>query len=934
LLSVFILSRFFATINIATPLLRWRFIITSMKKNQTPESLNWYSLEIKKVFKQLQSSVSGLSSEEVEKRQKEFGFNVLPSRKAPSVWLIFLHQFFSPLIYILLFAGLISIFLEEWADAGFIFAVILLNSIVGAWQENKAEKSAAALQNILKIKTLVRRDNIEQELNAEDLVVGDVVFLESGYKVPADIRLFESRNLSVDESFLTGESKAVLKKEELLKDNLTLNKRINLVFAGSTIFSGRAWGVVVETGLKTEVGKIAGIINAATKTKPPLIIRMEKFTKKISLIIVFLCLLLALAAMSKGMSGTDTFFLVVALAVSAIPEGLPVALTVALSVATTRMSKRNVIVRKLTAVEGLGSCTMIASDKTGTLTVNQQTAKLIYLASGTSLNVSGEGYNGEGNIEGLSDLSQAERDILNEAMSSIVLANESRLYQKQKKWHHHGDSVDVAFLSLAHKAKFNFKGLEKNTKSILEIPYESVRRYAGKIYEKEGKNYLAVKGSVDRVLDFCHFKNTKEEAEAIRRKGVELASLGYRVLAVASGEYEDQVPDNADKVLERQLKNLNFLALVCFMDPLRKESKEAISKCRQAGIGVKMITGDHPATALFIAKELGIAANEDDVVEGETLGEITEITPEFLDLVDRIKVFAGVSPFQKLKIVKALVKLGHFVAVTGDGVNDAPAMKQANIGVAMGSGTDVAKETSLMIVSDDNFASIVSGIEEGRFAYSNVRKVVYFLISSGAAEIGIFLVAILASSWLPFESLILPLAAAQLLWLNVVTNGIQDIALAFEAGEKGEMEKKPRSPKEGIFNGLMTKQTLISGATMAIISSITWLYLIKTGASAQYASNYILMLMVLFQSMHAFNCRSEYTSAFKIPLKKNYFLLFGVLIAQGLHIAATYNPFMQNTLQLKPINLNDWALLLILASSVLWVMEIFKFMQRKYIKNI
>jgi calcium-translocating P-type ATPase len=903
-----------------------------MKNNQNQESLNWYALEIKEVFRNLKSSVSGLSSEEALERQKEFGLNVLPSRQAPSVWLIFLHQFFSPLIYILLFAGLISVFLNEWADAGFIFAVILLNSIVGAWQENKAEKSAAALQNILKIKALVRRDNIEQELSAEDLVVGDIVFLESGYKVPADMRLFESRNLSVDESFLTGESKAVLKEERTLKDNLSLNKRNNLVFAGSSIFSGRAWGVVVETGLKTEVGKIAGIINSATKTKPPLIIRMEQFTKKISILIFFICLLLAVAAMSKGMSGVDTFFLVVALAVSAIPEGLPVALTVALSVATTRMSKKNVIVRKLTAVEGLGSCTMIASDKTGTLTVNQQTAKLIYLASDNSLEISGEGYSGEGEIKGTSNLSTKDKEILAETMASIVLANEAKLYQKNKKWHHHGDSVDVAFLALAHKAKLNFQDLEKNTKNILEIPYESVRRYAAKIYQQKEENYLAVKGSVDRVLDFCQFKNNKE-ANVIRGKGVELASLGYRVLAVASGKYEEEIPTSADEFLENKIKNLNFLALVCFIDPLRKESKDAILKCRQAGIGVKMVTGDHPATALFIAKELGIAVNLDDVIEGDKLGEVEEITPEFLDLVDKIKVFAGVSPLQKLKIVKALVKLGHFVAVTGDGVNDAPAMKQANIGVAMGSGTDVAKETSLMIVSDDNFASLISGIEEGRFAYSNVRKVVYFLISSGAAEIGIFLLAILASSWLPFETLILPLAASQLLWLNVVTNGIQDIALAFEAGEKGEMTKKPRPPKEGIFNNLMTKQVLIAGITMAIVSFITWFYLVKEGASAQYASNYILMLMVLFQSIHAFNCRSEYISAFKVPLKKNLVLLFGVIIAQSLHIAATYNPFMQRILRLEPIKMHDWIILLLLASSVLWVMEIFKAIQKKHLKQ-
>lgn len=911
--------------------MRLLFYLNYMKKEKSIDKISWHALEMKEVFKQTQSSSSGLSSQEAKDRQAKFGLNILPSRKVPSIWLIFLHQFFSPLIYILLFAGLVSMFLKEWEDAGFIFAVILLNSIVGAWQENKAEKSAAALQNILKIKTLVRRDHLEQELEAKELVVGDIVFLESGYKVPADVRLFESRNLSVDESFLTGESKAIVKNIDKLKSETSLNKKTNMVFAGSTVFTGRAWGVVVETGLNTEVGNIAGIITSSKKTKPPLIIRMEKFTKNISFIILLLCLVLAAAAMGKGMSGADTFFLVVALAVSAIPEGLPVALTVALSVATTRMSKRSVIVRKLTAVEGLGSCTMIASDKTGTLTVNQQTAKLIYLNSGQSLDVTGEGYNGEGEIKGLTELSKSDKNTLDQTIYSVVLANEAKLWEKEGKWHNHGDAVDVAFLALAHKAKLDFEALENNTKNILEIPYESARRYAGKIYEKGGKKYLAIKGSVDKVLEFSNLN--KNEAEKIKTKGIELASLGYRVLAVAEDSYTNDVPAQADDIQENKINKLNFLSLVCFIDPLRKESKAAIAKCRQAGIGVKMITGDHPATALFISKELGIALNQDDVVEGSKMGEIKEISPEFLSLVEKTKVFAGVSPVQKLKIVKALVQLGHFVAVTGDGVNDAPAMKQANIGVAMGSGTDVAKETSLMIVSDDNFSSIISGIEEGRFAYSNVRKVVYFLISSGAAEIGIFLFAILASSWLPFETLVLPLVAAQLLWLNVVTNGIQDIALAFEAGENGEMKKKPRSPKEGIFNRLMTKQAIVSGSIIAIITFGVWFYLVKSGESAQYASNYILMLMVLFQSVHVFNCRSEYVSAFKIPLKKNYFLLFGVLIAQGLHIAATYNPFMQRTLQLEPIKLNDWLILLVLASSILWGMEIFKLVQRRYSRN-
>ena len=905
------------------------------KDYKNGETIKWHALRIEDIFKKLNSSASGLSSQEALSRQEKFGLNKLPEKKIPSIFIIFIHQLLSPLIYILLIAGAISIFFKEWRDAVFIFAVILLNSVIGTWQENKAEKSAAALQNLLKIKSLVKRNGIDVELSAENLVIGDVVFLESGSKVPADLRLFDSQNLSVDESFLTGESQTVNKEAGNLKEETVLNERANLVFAGSTTSQGRAWGIVVETGLNTEVGKIAKIINSSEETKSPLIIRMEKFTKSISVIILILCVILALTTMGIGLSLRDAFFLAVALAVSAIPESLPVALTVVLSVATTRMSRRKVVVRKLTAVEGLGSCTMIASDKTGTLTVNQQTAKLIYLPSGLKLNVKGEGYNGEGEIEGLENLTKEEKLNFEKTIETIVLANEASLSLQKKEWTYHGDTVDVAFLALAYKAGYKLEEIEKGVKTILEIPYESERRYAGKIYAKTNKNYFAIKGSVEKILEFCSQinvkgKNEKINKEEMRKTGVELAALGYRVLAVAQGEFTDKVPKNLKDFNEKKIKDLTFLSLVCFVDPLRAESKEAILKCQKAGIGIKMITGDHPETALFIAKELGMANSRDGVVTGAELGEDERINPEFLNLVEKTKIFAGVSPLQKLKIVKALVKLGHFVAVTGDGVNDAPAMKQANIGVAMGSGTDVAKETSAMIIIDDNFNSILNGIEEGRFAYSNVRKVVYFLISSGAAEISLFFLAITSIYFLPTDALIaLPFTAAQLLWLNVVTNGVQGIALAFEGGETDEMDKPPRSPKEGIFNRLMTQEILFSGIIMAVVTFATWLFFIENGYDPKYASNYSLMLMVLFQSAHAFNCRSEVTSIFKIPIKKNLLLVLGIIAAQALHIAATYIPFMQKTLGLSPINLREWVTLLVLASTVVIGMEIFKAIKRR-----
>lgn len=891
------------------------------KEKNVPANINWHSLEINEVLKKLNTSFNGLSEKEVLLRQKEFGLNKLPSKKAPTWFIIFLKQFLSPLIYILIFAGVISLILGETVDAVFIFGVIVLNSLLGAWQENKAEKNAAALQNLLKIKAHVKRDGLEKEIDAESLVVGDIVFLESGAKAPADIRLFEIKNIQVDQSFLTGESDLISKSIEKNKIEASINNRSNIIYAGSSISSGRAWGIVIETALKTEVGKIAEIIGVSNKVKSPLIVRMEKFNKKISWIILIFCLVLAVISIGQGIEPKVAFFLVVALAVSAIPEGLPIAMTVALSVATTRMLKKNVIVRKLTAVEGLGSCTIIASDKTGTLTVNQQTAKLIYLSSGQELEISGQGYNGEGEVVDFKKIGLKNKNILEKTLEAVVLANEGSLYLKDNKWEHHGDSMDIAFLSLVYKAGYNSEDILLNKKILLEIPYESEKRYSAKIYLNEkGEGKIALKGSVDKVLDFCSLSFNKKE---IKQKGIALASLGYRVLAVAEGDFSSDTNLSLDKFSDSKIKNLNFLSLVCFIDPLRAESKEAVERCKLAGIEVAMITGDHPATALFIARELGIADSEKDIITGEKIGSADlELTPEFIEMISRAKIFAGVSPLQKLKIVNTLVKMGHFVAVTGDGVNDAPALKQANIGVAMGSGTDVAKETATMIVIDNNFSSIVSGVEEGRFAYDNVRKVVYFVISSGIAEIALFVLAILGK--MP-----LPLFAAQLLWLNVVTNGIQDISLAFEPGEKGVMKKKPRPPQEEIFNKGMINQTVISGLFMGFVVFAVWVFSIRyLKLNEDYARNLVLLLMVLFQNIHLLNCRSERTSVFKISLKKNWVLVFGVLLAQGLHILITYVPFMQKVLKVSPIKLTHWICLLLIASLILLLMEFFKFLRR------
>jgi potassium/sodium efflux P-type ATPase len=633
------------------------------------------------------------------------------------------------------------------------------------------------------------------------------------------------------------------------------------------------------------------------------------------------------------MDFTAIFFFVVALAVSAIPEGLPVALTVALSIATKRMAKRNVIVRKLTSVESLGSCTVIASDKTGTLTVNEQTAKIIMLPNNSRYAIEGQGYNGEGKVvdsQGKS-IEISENDDIAKIARIAVFANEGSLTKENEKWAYHGDAMDVALLGMSYKLGVNPAKWLTEDKPIGKIPYESERKFSASFYNLNDAVFIGAKGAAETILEFCttmsvNSVNKDIDKDKILADAEALAKNGYRVLAFASGEYKEyqkkEIYENED------IPALTFYGLVGFIDPLRPEAKSSVEQCKSAGIKVIMITGDHPETAGAIARELGIADESTIVATGQMLVETgTYDSPAYQQLVASTSVFARVSPTQKLEIVDVLIRGGEFVAVTGDGVNDAPALKRANIGVAMGSGTDVAKEVGSMIVVDDNFSSIVAGVEEGRFAYDNVRKVIYLLISTGAAEIILFLASIIAG--LP-----LPLLAVQLLWLNLVTNGIQDVALAFEGGEPGAMRRPPRKPTEKIFNPLMINQTIVSGATMGLIVFGLWYYLNTfTQMGERHARDLILLLMVFMQNFHAFNCRSERVSAFKIPLKRNIVLVFGIMAAQGIHILSMQIPFMQNILRIEPITFNQWAYILVLAIPIILVMEMFKYFRRKKNNN-
>ena len=874
-------------------------------------------LEISKIYEKLETNIDGLTTKEANLRIKKYGKNVLPKGKQDTLFKIFVRQFLNPMTIILFVAAFLSLIIGEYLDAIFVFFVIILDLLLGTFQEWKAENSANLLKNLIKEQTKVRRDGIEVKIDSEDIVLGDIVLLESGDKISSDIRLINNYNLLVDESVLTGESIGVYKNNLVNREKAVTKS--NMVYAGTTVLSGRALGVVVATSVDTEVGQIAKSVLLAKKEKSPLTIRVEKFTKDISLIILVLGVILTIILFIKDYPVQDIFFLVVALSISAIPEGLPIALTLTLSVASNKMGKKNVIVKKLNAVESLGSCTLIATDKTGTLTLNEQTAKIIVLPNDKEYEVIGSGYNGEGRVS-IND-NKDEENIKKLSLLG-VLNNEASLTYKDNKWHHFGDSIDVAFLSLGYKTGV-YQEKEKYQRLDF-IPYESENKYSSVSYQDNEKCYITAKGSVEKILEFCSHMlegNKKKllDKDKILKQNEMLAEKGYRVIALCYKEDK--------QVTKLSLKNLNkliFVGLVGFIDPVRKEVKRAISKCQEASLKVVMITGDHPKTAYSIAHSLNMCSSYDEVITGDELEKyLKKGEAKFDEILKKKKVFSRVSPMQKLQIVNSYKRQGEFVAVTGDGVNDAPALKSANIGISLGSGTDVAKETSNMIITDDNFLSIVNGIEEGRIAYNNVRKIIYMLLSTGISEILFIVMSILFN--MP-----LPLVAIQLLWLNLVTDGIQDAALAYEKGEVNIMQIPPRKTNEKLFDKLLIKETLLSSLTIGLIVFGVWCYLINIRAyDVNLARSYILTLMVIMQNVHVFNCRSEKESILNIHFKNNPFIVIAIFVILLIQLVATENAFFSRLLSLTYLPFLDILYLFVLAIPLVVIMEIFKYNLRK-----
>ena len=890
---------------------------------QRPPPTAWHAVSPASALSALQTDATrGLSEAEAAARLHRDGPNVLPAPRPAHPVVVFLRQFRSPLVYVLLAAAVLSLGLRHLTDAGFIGFVLVVNALLGAWQELQAERQSANLQGLLRVRATVLREAVSREIAASQLVRGDIVALASGDRVPADLRLCEAQALAVDVSMLTGESVPVAHDAALVcEESAAVADRTNCAFAGTLVVRGRARGVVVATGSATEVGRIASRMTGTTAGKPPLTVRMERFSHAVAIVVLSAAVLIGCVAVLVHHQSVFTMFTFgVALAVSAIPEGLPVAVTVALAIAARRMASRGAIVRQLPAVEGLGSCSLVASDKTGTLTCNELTAVELRTDGGTRWQATGAGYRPVGEIRRVDDGTRADASTLAAALRIAVACNEAELLAVEGAWRTRGDPTDLALLVLAAKAGVNRDHVLAQWPAVAQIAYEPERRFAASFHRHDESGWVAVKGAPERVFDMCVLD--AGQRALLERDVNAMAQRGQRVLALAEGTFD--VESDAATLSDDPV-GLQFRALVGLIDPLREGAAAAVRQCHDAGIRVVMVTGDHPLTALAIADELGIAAGPDEVMHGS---QVQLASPAQLsEAIGGIKVFARVTPEQKLAIVDAAQSAGHFVAVTGDGVNDAPALRRANIGVAMGrSGTDVARDAADLVLSDDNFATIVAGVEEGRIAYRNIRNVVYLLTAAGIAEVLTVGLAVLAG--LP-----LPLLPVQLLWLNLVTNGIQDVGLAFERGTGDELRAPPRPSHEPIFNRLMIQRGVLAGLWMSALGLAFYVWMLDSGRPLEEARNALLLLMVLMQNVDAINARSESISVVRLPLRNNPVLLAGVGAALGLHVAAMYLPWLQRVLAVEPPSVCDWLLLPALAVSLLVLMETQKYWRRSHAQS-
>ncbi len=875
----------------------------------------YYDKKVKYVLKELDTDKDGLSSSEAKKRLEKYGRNKLREEKKISPFKIFIEQFKSPLIWVLIAAMVISIavafiekenglMLRDLTDAIVIGVILILNAILGFVQEYKAEKAIEELKKMASLKATVLRDGKEKDIDAEELVPGDVVLIETGDRIPADARIIEEHELEIQEAALTGESTPVAKKEEKLKSDLAVGDRVNCIFSGTVATKGRAKAVVMKTGMDTEIGNIAEMISTAEKEKTPLQKKLAKLGKFLTFLVIGISIVVFAAGMLRGVFTDGVNFPLVkemliaaiALAVAAIPEGLPAVVTISLALGVRRMVSKNALVRKLPSVETLGATTVICTDKTGTLTHNQMTVKRIFV-NDKVIKVEGSGYKPEGHF--------SDTKNIDKLLEIGALCNDSKLIKEKGKWKVTGDPTEGALIVSAKKSGMNVEELEEKKEREEEIGFTSERKRMTTIHSTKKGKVAYMKGAPDVILNLCNKvlingktkKLTKKRKKKILDKNEDFADDALRILGFA---YK-KLGKKYDK--EKLEKNFIFVGLQGMIDPARKEVKGAIKRCRTAGIRVIMITGDHATTAKAIGNDLGIKGK---AIVGKDLEKMKK--KELEKKVSEINIYARVDPKHKVKILKALKKQDHVVAMTGDGVNDAPALKSSDIGIAMGiTGTDVSKEASDMVLTDDNFSSIVNAVEEGRGIYNSIKQFVQYTLSSNFGEILVIFLAILIK-W-P-----LPLIAIQILWVNLLTDGLPGIALSVDPFNKNMMDRSPRKKKESIITKEVVYNILIVGSVMCIGT----LFMFSSyGVGTIKARSVAFTTLIMFQ---LFNILTYRAKNFLLNIKNNKYLIGSVLISVILQFIVLYTP-LNSVFKTVPLGVIDWGKILLMSFSLYVILE-------------
>jgi P-type Ca2+ transporter type 2C len=926
--------------------------MSNAKRQDQP---NAYQQSVEEALIALDSDArNGLSNAEARSRLEKHGKNELAAEKPVPAWRKFLAQFQDVLVILLLIATSISTVLwlyeRESAlpyEAIAIFAVVLLNAIMGYLQQSRAEKAVAALRQMSAAHANVIRDGGRQKIPATELVPGDIVLIEEGDTIPADAQLIQATALQTAEAALTGESMPVAKDTLPISDEVGLGDRHNMIFGGTAATYGRGRAVVVATGMQTQMGRIAGLLKETTEERTPLQKELDRIGKLLGIIVVAIAVVMVatiiLVEDVRGLAGMfDVLILGVALAVAAVPEGLPAVVTAVLAIGVQRMARRNAIVRHLAAVETLGAANVIASDKTGTLTKNEMTVRIVVTASGR-VTFGGTGYDPEGDVrrDGGGTIDGKLRHELVRALAAADRANNAVLQQRDRRWTVQGDPTEGALIVAARKAGLGADALDMRFGRIGEVPFSSERKLMSTIYtdaEQQERVLVFTKGAPDVLLARCSRELVGEEIvplTAERRAAVlqineELAGEALRTLGVAARPLPKEAfkHEQVDQRLEQELV---FLGLIGMIDPPREEAKEAVALAKGAGIRPIMITGDHPKTAAVIAAELGIAENG----RAATGAELEKMPEDALDrAVREVSVYARVNPEHKLRIVRALRRGGATVAMTGDGVNDAPALKTADIGVAMGiTGTDVSKEAADIVLADDNFSSIVAAVEEGRAIFANIRKFLRYLLSSNIGEVmtmffGVLLASVIGLAAEDTSSVVLPLLATQILWINLLTDGAPALALGVDPADTGLMTRPPRARSEGVMTarmwlGIFFVGVIMATGTLLVLDASLPGGLIAGDGDLRYAQTMAFTTLMLFQVFNVFNARSDERSAF-VGLFSNKLLWGATLLSLALQVAVIYTPFLQQTFSTVSLSFGDWLRCAAVASSVLWLRELSK----------